>query len=164
MIDAVVRYLRRAGVPFRVSSFPSPEREPAVAMKFPPGTQLVDVYVVLVDGSPALACTPAGTPLNYVSFALTTGAAVLEASPADLPEAHRPTAGPVPGLGGMFGVPTFVDERLLPAPRLAFRAFDANDYVELLYDDFALVERPRVAAIASRGELPERTDGPNARP
>jgi prolyl-tRNA editing enzyme YbaK/EbsC (Cys-tRNA(Pro) deacylase) len=163
MIDAVVRYLRRAGVAFRVSSYPSPEREPSVALKFPPGTQLVDVSVVLVDGSPALACTPAGATVNYASFARATGATVLESSPADLPEAFRATAGPLPALGGFFGVPTFVDESILPAPRIVFRAFDTNDYVELLYDDFALVERPRVAAIV-RGELPERALGSNALP
>jgi Ala-tRNA(Pro) deacylase len=154
MIDEVVRYLRQAGVPFRVMSYPSPEPEPTVAVRFNPGTQLVDVHVVLVDGSPALACVPAGAPINYAAFALTTGATVMETNAADLPEQYR--AGPLPPLGGVFGVPLFVDERLLEAEKLVFRAFDVNDFVELQYDDLALVEHPRVAAFA-RGELPEHT-------
>ncbi len=154
MIDDVVRYLRRAGVPFRVTSYPSPEPEPSVALKFAPGTQLVDVHVVLVDGSPALACARAGAPLNYAAFALATGGSVLESNSADLPEQYRGTVGPLPPLGGVFGVPLFVDEQLLEGARLAFRAFDRNDFVELLYEDLALLEHPRVAAFA-RGELPE---------
>lgn len=156
ILDAVVRYLRKAGVPFRVTSYPSPEPEPSVGVKFAPGTQLVDVHVVLVDGSPALACARAGATLNYSAFALTTGTTVLESSAADLPEQYRDTVGPLPPLGGVFGVPLFVDEQLLEVPRLAFRAFETNDYFEVLYDNLAIVERPRVAAFA-RGELPEHT-------
>jgi prolyl-tRNA editing enzyme YbaK/EbsC (Cys-tRNA(Pro) deacylase) len=156
MIDEVVRYLRRAGIPFRATSYPSPEPEPAVAFKFPPGAQLVDVHVVLVDGSPALAVARAGATLNYAAFARTTGATVTDSSSDDLPAPYRGTAGPLPPLGGVFGLPLFVDEQLLEAARLVFRAFDRNDYVELLYEDLALVERPRVASFA-RGELPEHT-------
>jgi prolyl-tRNA editing enzyme YbaK/EbsC (Cys-tRNA(Pro) deacylase) len=153
MIDEVVRYLRRAGVPFRVTSYPSPELEPAVAFKFAPGTQLVDVQVVLVDGSPALCCGRAGAPLNFTAFSRTTGATVTAANIADLPERYRGVAGPLPPLGGLLGMPLFIDEQLRESVRLVFRAFDRNDYVELSYDDFAMVERPRVAAFA-RGELP----------
>jgi prolyl-tRNA editing enzyme YbaK/EbsC (Cys-tRNA(Pro) deacylase) len=153
-IDEVVRYLRHAGVPFRVTSCPSPEPEPSVAIKFAPGTELVDVHVMLVDGSPALACARAGAPVNCAALAVSTGATVIESTAADLPERYRDVAGPLPPLGGVFGVPLFVDEQLLDAAKLVFRAFDRNDFVELLYDDLALVERPRVAAFA-RGELPE---------
>jgi hypothetical protein len=35
-----------------------------------------------------------------------------------------------------------------------FRAFNKNDYVEVLYEAFARLERPRVAAFAKAGELP----------
>lgn len=154
MIDEVVRYLRQAGVPFRVTSHPSPEPEPSVAVRFAPGTQLVDVHVVLVDGSPALACARAGSTLNYSAFSRTTGGTVIASTSAELPEQFRGVVGPLPPLGGVFGVPLFVDEQLLDAPRLVFCAFDRNDFVELLYDDLALVERPRVAAFA-RAELPE---------
>jgi prolyl-tRNA editing enzyme YbaK/EbsC (Cys-tRNA(Pro) deacylase) len=153
MIDAIVRYLRKAGIPFRVTSYPTPEPLPPVAVRFAPGTQLVDVHVVLVDGSPALACMPTGEPLNIAAFATQTGATVVEVSSDELRDEYRGAAGPIPPLGGVFGVPLFVDERVLEAPRVAFRAFSENDYVELSYDDLALVEHPRIAAFA-RGELP----------
>jgi hypothetical protein len=154
MIDAVVRYLRAAGVPFRITSYPSPEPEPQVALRLAPGTLLVDVHVILVGGSPALACTPHGLPLNFAAFAMNTGTTVMEATPAELPPQYRGAIEPLPALGGVFGVPLFVDEQVLEASRVAFRAFGTNDYVELAYDDFALVERPRIAAFAL-GELPQ---------
>jgi len=158
MIEAVVRYLRQAGVSFRMTSYPGPEPRPQVAHRFTPGTQLVDAHVVLVDGAPALACTPCDVPIDLAAFATETGAMVLESSSAELPDEYRGAPGPLPPLGGVFGVPLFIDERILQAPRLGFRAFAPNDYVELGYDDFALVERPRVVAFA-RGELPPHPPG-----
>jgi prolyl-tRNA editing enzyme YbaK/EbsC (Cys-tRNA(Pro) deacylase) len=157
MIDVVVRYLRKAGVPFRLTSYPSPEPQPAVAHPLQPGTQLVDVHVVLVDGLPALACTPHGLPLDLAAFGAQTGTTAFEASPAQLPESYRDSSEPLPALGGVFGVPLFVDEQILDADRVAFRAFGANDYVEMAYDDFALIECPRIVAFAHE-ELPPHTD------
>jgi hypothetical protein len=149
--------LRKAGVPFRLTSYPSPEPQPAVAHPLQPGTQLVDVHVVLVDGLPALACTPHGLPLDLAAFAAQTGTTAFEASAAQLPESCRDSSEPLPALGGVFGVPLFVDEQILGADRVAFRAFGTNDYVEMAYDDFALIECPRVVAFAHE-ELPPHTD------
>jgi Ala-tRNA(Pro) deacylase len=154
MIDDVVRYLRKAGVPFRVYSYASPEPRPVVAHRLPPGTQLVDAQVVLVDGKPALVCTVSGEPMNLAAFVRETGATAIESSAAELGDEHRDEPGPLPPLGGVFGVPLFVDQHVSQAATVAFRAFAANDYVELLYEDFARLERPKVASFASAGELP----------
>jgi prolyl-tRNA editing enzyme YbaK/EbsC (Cys-tRNA(Pro) deacylase) len=155
MIEDVVRYLRRARVPFRAISYVvAPEAQPSVAHRLPPGAQLVDAHVVLVDGRPAIACIQSGEMVNLAAMTVETGGTVTEASPAEI--FGKPDDAPVlvPPLGGVFGVPLFVDERVARAPLLAFRAFDANDYVEVLYEDFARLERPRVAAFADAGELP----------
>jgi prolyl-tRNA editing enzyme YbaK/EbsC (Cys-tRNA(Pro) deacylase) len=154
MIEAIVRYLRGSGVPFRMTSYPMPEPEPPVAHRFVAGARLVDVHVVLVDGRPALVCIPAGAHVDLAALANETGAAVLETTSAELRDEYRGAPEPLPPLGGVFGVPLFVDEQVLQAPVVAFRAFSSNDYVELSYDDLALLERPRVAAFALWGELP----------
>jgi Ala-tRNA(Pro) deacylase len=153
MIDAVVRYLHQGRVPFRAFSYAAPEPQPVVAHRLPPGAQLVDAHVVLVDGKPAIACIPSGETLNLAAIALDTGAIAIESSSAGLGDEYRDAAGPLPPLGGVFGVPLFVDERVTQAALLTFRAFDANDYIEVLYEDFARLERPRVAAFANAGEL-----------
>lgn len=153
MIDDVVRYLHRAKIPFRAVSYAAPEPQPAVAHRLPPGAQLVDAHVMLVNGRPAIACIQAGETVNLAAITEETGGTVTEASTAELHGEYRDAPEPVPPLGGVFGVPLFVDERVARAPLLAFRAFDTNDYVEVLYEDFARLERPRVAAFANAGEL-----------
>jgi prolyl-tRNA editing enzyme YbaK/EbsC (Cys-tRNA(Pro) deacylase) len=153
MIDDVIRYLRRARVPFRAVSYAAPESQPAVAHRLPPGAQLVDAHVLLVDGKPAIACIQSGEMVNIAAMTEETGGTVTEASASQLPRESGDASGPLPPLGGVFGVPLFVDERVARAPLLAFRAFDANDYVEVLYEDFARLERPRVASFADAGEL-----------
>jgi prolyl-tRNA editing enzyme YbaK/EbsC (Cys-tRNA(Pro) deacylase) len=106
-----------------------------------------------VDGNPALVCAPHGLPIDLAAFASQTGSTAIEAGPKELPEEYRGAVEPLPPLGGVFGVPLFVDEQIAIAQCVAFRAFGTNDYVELAYDDFALVECPRVVAFAHE-ELP----------
>lgn len=154
MIDDIVRYLRKANVPFRAFSYASPEPRPAVAHPLSPGAQLVDTHVVLVDGKPAIVCIQSGESLNLAALAHQTGATAIESSTAELRDEHRDAPEPLPPLGGVFGVPLFVDERVAQSATLTFRAFNTNDYVEVLYEDFARLERPRVAAFAKAGELP----------
>jgi hypothetical protein len=154
MIDAVVSYLHEAGVPFRLTSYPAPEAQPRVAHRIAPTAQMVEAHVVLMDGRPALACTLRGEAPSLAALATETGAMVLETTTADLPFDRRPGRGLVPPLGRLFGVPLFVDVRVSESPIVAFRAFGENDYLELSYEDLALVERPRVAAFAELAELP----------
>lgn len=159
MIDRVVRYLCDAAVPFRLAVYPMPEPSPEVAHSLPPGTLLVDAQVVLVDGSPAIACVPHGIPVSFVALSRALDAAVLEASPAELRGEYRGAPEPLPPLGGLFGAPLLIDDEIPASPLIAFRAFSRGAFVEMTYDDFALVERPRVASFAQGGELPaaERT-------
>jgi prolyl-tRNA editing enzyme YbaK/EbsC (Cys-tRNA(Pro) deacylase) len=154
MIDRAVRYLCDAGVPFRLAVYPMPEPAPAVAHSLRPGTLLVDTQVVLVDGSPAVACVPYGIPVSVVALSRALDAVVLEASPDELRDEFRGAPEPLPPLGGLFGTPLLLDDEIPAAPRIAFRAFSPGAFVEMTYDDFALVERPRVAAFAQGGELP----------
>jgi prolyl-tRNA editing enzyme YbaK/EbsC (Cys-tRNA(Pro) deacylase) len=154
MIDAVVHYLHEAGIPFRLTSYPAPEPEPPVAHRLTPGAQLVEARVVLVDGRPALACTVCGATVSIPALATETGALVMESSSEELSGDYHGASGPMPPLGRLFGVPLFVDVHVADAPIVAFRAFAPNDYLELAYEDFALLERPRVAAFGEAGELP----------
>jgi hypothetical protein len=49
----------------------------------------------------------------------------------------------------MFGVPLFVDDQVeTSAAVIAFQAFATRHYVEMIYEDFARIELPRVASFA----------------
>jgi hypothetical protein len=160
MLDAVVRYLHDSRVAFRLSSFPMTEPFPEVALTLLPGARLVEACVISVAGAPAIACWLRGESPSYAALALAAHAEVLDGSTADLADEFRGAPEPIPPLGGLLGVPMFVDERVTLAVLVAFRAFAHGDLVQLSYDDLALIERPRVAAFASAGELPETTAPP----
>jgi Ala-tRNA(Pro) deacylase len=154
MIDAVVHYLHEARIPFRLTSYPAPEPLPEVAHRLPSSAQLVETRVVLVDGRPALACTICGEVASLSALATETGGLVVDSGTEDLSGDYRGATGPIPPLGHLIGVPLFVDVRVAELPNVAFRAFGPNDYLEISYDDLALVEHPRVAAFGEAGELP----------
>jgi len=149
MIESAVRYLRDAGIPFRLFSYPSPEELPTVAHPLPRGALLVEAHVLLVDGRASLACVPASDAIEIAGLANTLHASVLDAADELLPGYRAP----LPPLGGLFGVPLLVDRTIPSHAVLVFRAFGPHDYIEVAYDDFARLEHPRIELIATRGEL-----------
>jgi Ala-tRNA(Pro) deacylase len=154
VIERVVSYLEEANIPFRLAVYPMPEPSPSVAYPVRPDLLFVDCRVVLVNGSPAVACATAGVPMNMGKLGNVLGATVLDATSADLSNGFRGAPEPVPPLGGLFSVPLFVDEDVSAAPRFVFHAFSQGSYVELAYEDFARIERPRVVSFAQAGALP----------
>lgn len=160
MLDRVVDYLHARGVPFRVSSQPSPEPLPAIAETIAPGALLVQTSLVRVDGRPGFAVHPVGQPIGLAAIRSALGARIVE--PAELAElgGDFATAACLPPLGGMFGVPVFLDERVVAAPLVAFSAFAPGDLVALSYDDYARIEQPRIGSFAPTGELPAHQPAP----
>jgi hypothetical protein len=154
MLDLVVHYLRTHGVPFRLYSQPSPEPLPEVAHPVPPGGLLVETQVLVVGGQAAVAVMPRGAKLSLPRARQELGADVIDGTPADLPPPFCGASEHVPAVGGAMGVLTIVDERVAISSAVVFQAFSPCDCFELPYDDFARLERPRVASFAIGGELP----------
>ena len=156
MLPKLVEYLKLNGVSFRLASYPSPEPAPPVAhVMRPAGALSLDTHVLLIDARVTLACVPRGEKINLPGLRATLPAEFIEETggAAALP-ALFDGGDLVPPLGRMFGAPLLVDEAITLAPVICFEAFAATDFVEMTYDDFARLERPRVAAIALAGELP----------
>lgn len=158
MLGRVVDHLREHGISFRLSSQPSPEPLPEVAHPVPPGGIAVDTTVLLVGSRPAVACVPRGAKLNLPGLAHELGAAVIEATPDDLPPPFTHAARPIPPLGSVLGVLTIVDTRVTLASAVAFEAFSRSEHIEIPYDELARLERPRIASFAAGGELPRSTE------
>lgn len=157
MLNQVVHYLRAHGVPFRLSSAPSPEPSPTVAHPpVPPGGALVETRVIVVGGKAVIACMSPGAVPSLAQLERVLGLVALEGAPSDLPAPFAQAAGWIPPLGGAMGVVTVIDERLASASVLVFQAFSPNDWMEVPYDDFGRLECPRVAAFATFGELPDK--------
>jgi len=156
MLARVVEYLRSSGVPFRLESYPSPESEPKVARSVRPRKTIeVESHVAIIDGRPAVVCVPVGDELNLAGLRNLLHAEIVEeGSVDDLPWFLDRTEAPLPPLGRLFGVPLFVDERVANASDICFAASSTTDFVELLYDDLARIEQPRVGQVGIAGEPP----------
>ena len=65
--------------------------------------------------------------IDLLALAQEAGATALESTANELQDEHRDASGPLPPLGGVFGVPLFVDERVAQSATLTFRAFNAGN-------------------------------------
>ena len=151
MIGTVVRYLHDSGVPFRLLSFPTPERLPELARTLPPGAFIVEAHFVMLREEVALVCAPHKAVIEPGSLCTVFGERKsIECGVGFLHDEDGERMGPIPPLGGLFGVPLLVDERVAAHSRLVFRVFAPEDYVEMAYRDLAWLERPRVVTFAQR--------------
>ena len=155
MLAKVVEYLRSNGIPFRLESYPSPEPLPPVAHRLG-RAMAVDTWILVIDGRLSLACVPSGEKMDLFGLRANLGAEmVTEATIDDMPQGFGEAGLPAPPLGRLFGLPLFVDASVANAEVICFAAFAPTDFVEVTYDDFARIERPRVADFIRAGELPE---------
>jgi hypothetical protein len=117
---------------------------------------VVETYVVLISGKPAIACMARRAQLSLPRLKNELGTEVFEGSAQDLPAPFTGVDGPIPPLGGALGgIATLLDESLAIAAALVFPVFSAFDVIEIPYDDFVHLERPRIASFSFGGELPE---------
>jgi hypothetical protein len=156
MVELIVRYLRSAGVPFRLVSYPSPEAEPHVAHPMPPHSILVESRFLVADGQLVLACLPAGEHIDLATVEGELGVAALEALPDELPEDLVGAEGAIPPLGQPFGTPLLVDQRITDFAVVVFEG-SPQDIFEVPYEDLARQEAPKVFSFTRAGELPEHT-------
>jgi prolyl-tRNA editing enzyme YbaK/EbsC (Cys-tRNA(Pro) deacylase)/uncharacterized protein with GYD domain len=159
LAEAAIGYLRKQGAAFRLTNYPLPEQQPAIAHALRPGAHDVTTRVVLVDGRPAIACVPSGSSVNMARLGSVLGGNVLAGSPDDLPGAFRGASEPIPPLGHLIGVPLFVDEQLTASIMLAFHAFSSGVCIEVAYEDFARIEQPKILPLATAGSLPAAAPG-----
>jgi hypothetical protein len=165
MLARVVQYLHSHDVPFRLLSSPAPEPLPLVAYRVPPGGIMVETCVLLVAGRPAVACMPRGAKVNLPRLEAELRATVIDGSAQHFSPPYTGAEGPIPPLGRALGATlTLVDETLEMFSPLAFAAFSPYDILEIPFDDFSRLERPRITAFAVGGELPERSSVEQAEP
>ena len=157
MLDRIVRYLHESLVPFRLSSYPSPEHVPKAAQPIPKFAIRVESQAVLVGDRLAILCFAAGDTADLSALANELGASVCDATTDDLPEDLRRFEGPPLPLGKMFGVGVIVDEKVTQHAAIVMTPFGESDYLEIPYDDFARQEEPRVSSFGRAGELPRHT-------
>lgn len=153
MLDTIVRYLHESLIPFKLSSYPSPEHLPEAAQPIPRVAVSVATHLAVVGGKLSILCYPTHETIDLSALANELGAAALDAETSDLPEALQRFEAPPPPLGQLFGLPLIVDASVAEHDCIVFQLFGESDYVEIPYDDFARQEQPKVVSFIRAGEL-----------
>lgn len=153
MLDAIVRYLHDAMVPFKLASHPSAEDRPRAVYPLPKGALFVSTKVLRIGGHLVIAVWPASENVDTSALGLAMGSPVFDALAEDLPAELQKHEGAPPPLGQLFGMSVVVDEAVEKAALIVFQPFDRSDYFEVPYDDFARQEAPKIASFARAGEL-----------
>lgn len=164
MLDRIVRYLHESSVPFRLSTYPSPESQPKAAQPIPKFAIEVTSKVVLVGDKLTILCLASSDRADFSALANELNASVCDAVHEDLPEDLQRFEDAPPPLGQLFGMPIIVDEKVTRYASIVMSLFGESDYLEIPYDHFARQEDPRIASFGRAGELPARTEEAPAMP
>lgn len=119
-----------------------------------PGREWAKTVVMFADDEPALAVLPATRTVDESAFRDLAGAAearlAREKEFAGLYDDCEP--GAMPPFGALYGQPTFVDESLRRAERIAFHAGDHETAVEMAYGDWEKLAEPVPGSFSNRRE------------
>jgi Ala-tRNA(Pro) deacylase len=141
--DRLLAFLRTNGASFTVLTH-EPVRTSAEAaqVRGTPLEQGAKALVCHADDRTVLIVLPADRRLDSRAFKRERGVKNLRmVSTAELHALTGLEPGAVPPFGALFGLPTFVDARLLDQPQLAFNAGSRTTSVILITTDYArLVE------------------------
>lgn len=115
-----------------------------------PGRAMAKSVVVLLDDALALAVIPASLQVDLTALKKLAGAAKIElASERDFRTAFPDCeTGAMPPFGTLYGLPTYVDERLR-GDEICFNAGSHRELLRLPWADFERLEAPILGNIAT---------------
>lgn len=137
--------LEENGVHYEVIAHePAYTAQEEAAVTHTPGREWAKTVVMLLDGEPALAVLPATRIVDEEALGSLAGAdearLAREEEFATLYDDCE--AGAMPPFGALYGQPTFVDDSLRRAERIAFHAGDHETAVEMAYPDWEELAEP----------------------
>jgi Ala-tRNA(Pro) deacylase len=149
--DRLTAYLEEAGATFQVMSHePVTTSEDAARVRGTPLEQGAKALVFRADDRVVLLVLPANRRIDSRAFKAAYQVGNLRmVSAEELRELTGLEVGAVPPFGNLLGIPTYVDERLLALPRIAFNAGSRTTSVIMDTQDFARLAAPTVGRFAS---------------
>ena len=110
------------------------------------GKHVVKTVMVKLDGKLAMLAVPSNRRVDIEAVRETTGAKVVELAREDEFRDLFPgcETGAMPPFGNLYGVQVYVAPELAREPLIAFNAGTHSELMELSYDDFEQLVRPRV--------------------
>jgi len=149
--ERLVSHFRDEGVTFEEFHFPEVYTAQEVAAQLHvPGQQLAKVVMAKIEGQLAMLVLPAPARVDFSQLKEVLGAGEVELARerefADLfPDCE---VGAMPPFGGLYQVPTYMDESLKEAWEIVFLAGTHNEAMKLSYADYERLARPIVLDFA----------------
>ena len=116
------------------------------------GKNLAKTVIVRVDGRMAMAVLPAPEHIDLELLKGATGTTdITLAAEADFKDQFPGCeAGAMPPFGNLYDMDVYVEEALTEDNRIAFNAGSHVELIELSYQDFERLVKPRIARISTR--------------
>jgi len=149
--ERLTTHFREKGVAFEEFSFPEVYTAQEVAAKLHvSGWQLAKVVMAKVDGELVMLVLPAPARVDFSRLKEALGAREVELA-SEREFANRfpdCEVGAMPPFGGLYKMPTYVDESLTEAGEIVFLAGRHNEALKLSYADYEQLAQPRVLNFA----------------
>ena len=152
-VDKLKNYLDENDVKYvTIRHSPAFTAQEIAASAHVPGRELAKSVMVTVDGRMAMAVVPASHHVELELLAATAGAAKVELASEDefarlFPDCE---VGAMPPFGNLYGLETFVADRLAEDDEIAFNAGNHTELIRLAYKDFERLVEPKVLSFATR--------------
>ena len=157
LTERLVALLREHGAGFEVMTHePVRTSEEAALVRRTPLEQGAKALVFNADGRVVLLVVQAHRRIETRAFKRAFGVKNLRmVSAGELMDLTGLEVGAVPPFGSLMGLATYVDERLLVLPRIAFNAGSRSTSVVMETRDYARLVQPAVGRFASDDEPEE---------
>ena len=116
-----------------------------------PGRELAKTVMVFIDGRMAMAVLPASHQVELDLLKEVTGAVTVELAREDdfirlFPDCE---VGAMPPFGNLYGMETFVADKLTDDEEIVFNAGNHTELIRLAYADFERLVEPKVLTFAA---------------
>ena len=149
--ERLVSHFEGKGVAFEELDFPEVYTAQEVAARLHvPGRQLAKVVIGKVQGQLAMLVLPAPARVDFSRLREALGVEKVElAREREFAERFPDCeVGAMPPFGGLYQVPTYVDEGLTQAREIVFLAGTHNEALKVSYADYERLAQPRVLNFA----------------
>jgi len=149
--ERLIDHFREKGVAFREYSFPEAyTAQEAAAQLHVPGWQLAKVVMAKVEGELAMLVLPSPVRVDFSRLREALGANEVElAGERDFADRFPDCdVGAMPPFGGLYEVPTYVDQTMTQAGEIVFLAGTHSEALKLSYADYQRLTQPQVLDFA----------------
>ena len=117
-----------------------------------PGDEMAKTVIVKIDGEQAMVVLPATEhiDLELLEGALGADKVSLASEKEFMPQFSECEIGAMPPFGNLYHMDVYVEEALSHDKMIAFSACSHNELIQMSYEDFASLAKPKVLRISTQ--------------